>query len=55
MDIEAMRQRQAELVQVLAVAQSPIELARASGELESLNRQLERVQESAAGKASGEQ
>ncbi len=44
MDVEALRQRQAELVQVLAMAQSPLEPARASGELESLNRQLERLQ-----------
>lgn len=46
MDVEALRQRQPELVLVLAVAQSPLKLARASGELESLNRQLERLQES---------
>lgn len=51
MDVEEMRRRQAELVQVLAVSQSPIELARASGELESLNRELERVQGQAAGNA----
>ena len=44
MDVEALRKRQAELVGILAVAQSPLELARASGELESLNRELERAQ-----------
>lgn len=44
MDVEALRKRQAELVGILAVAHSPLELARASGELESLNRELERAQ-----------
>ncbi len=54
-DIQELRRRQAELVQVLAVAQSSIELARASDELESLNRELERAQESATRKTSGEE
>ncbi|GAB3619514.1 hypothetical protein GCM10027417_07740 [Glutamicibacter endophyticus] len=44
MDLEALRRRQCELVELLARTESPIELARASGELENLNRQLERAQ-----------
>lgn len=53
-EVEALRQRQTQLVHVLSSTQSPVELDRASAELERVNRELERARKLASQADSGE-